>query len=70
MTRRALLLPLFLLAGCGAAEPPEPAPGAVEKTLKQLEANEQATKAEAITVSRARERERLDAAEERLENAQ
>ena len=70
MTRLALLLPLLLVTACGERDPPEAPPGAVERTLNQLEANEQANKAEAVAVSRARERARLKAAEERLKKAE
>ena len=70
LARSTAIAAALLAVGCSDPAPPVPPPGAVEKTLDQLEANKQAERADAVAESRAREQERMEAAEERLEKAE
>lgn len=48
LARTAFVLPILALAACGGSDTPKAAPGAVERTVEQLERNEAAERAQTI----------------------
>ncbi len=66
-SRSPALLLLAALAGCGAAETPQAAPGAVERTTAALTRNEAVERGETIRRIDAEAEARAAASKERIE---
>ena len=67
MIRTTILAPALLaLAACGSAEAPEAAPGAVERTTRELDRNAAAEMNQVIRKADDEAAERADAAKKRI----